>query len=211
MSDISADLRSYYEEEARRGLRKELVGRRVSMRTEYIEQLHKESRTSVIDFGAGPGGDVEGFVGAGLRCVGLDLAHGNGVLAATRGLAVIQASIDAPPIKPASFQAGWSMSTLMHIPEVAVPATLSAMAAVLEPGAPLFVGLWGGGQGDQIDVDAIEGEQRLFSLRSFDRNRELLQTVGQMERSEAWPVRSGAWDYHLFVVRVPHAETTAPC
>ena len=95
------------------------------------------------------------------------------------------------------------MSTLMHVPEPAVPVALTAMVSTLASGAPLFVGLWGGGLGEQIDDDRIEGEQRLFSLRTFDRNTELLGSVGVVERSEIWPVGDDAWEYHLFLVRVP--------
>lgn len=202
MQDTETHLRSYYEEEARRGLRKELVGRRVSERNDFIALLRDEARASMLDFGAGPGGDVGGFVDAGLTCVGLDLALGNGQLAAKKGLTVVQASIAAPPIRPASFQAGWSMSTLMHVPDDQVPATVVAMAASLEPGAPLFVGQWGGGLGVQIDDHNIDGEQRLFSLRSFAKNRELLEAVGHIERAEVWPIGDDAWEYHLVLVRV---------
>ena len=200
MDKTTADLRSYYEEEARRRLREKLGRRRVSERNEYISLLQAESRPSVIDFGAGPGLDIDGFVAAGLHAVGLDLAHGNGVLASERGVTVVQASIDAPPIRSGSFQAGWSMSTLMHIPDERMPDTLASMAVVLAPGAPLFVGQWGG-HGDEIDNHRIEGEQRLFSLRSFARNRELLAAVGELQRAEILPVGDDGWEYHVMMVR----------
>ena len=202
MADVLADLRSYYEAEAEQGLRRELTGRRVELRDEFITLLREERRRSVVDFGAGPGGDVAGFDAAGMQALGLDLSHGNGVLAAANGLAVLQASLAAPPLRPASFQAGWSMSTLMHVPESDVPAALGAMAAVLEPGAPLFVGQWGGQLGDQIDTDKIEGQRRLFSLRSFERNCLLLSGVGQVATSELWPVGPPGWEYHLTLVRI---------
>ncbi len=202
MNDVRSDLRSFYEEEARQELRRDLTGARVSVRDKFVELLHREARTTVIDFGAGPGGDVGGFLEAGLTCIGLDLAHGNGVLAARRNMVVLQASIDAPPVRPASFQAGWSMSTLMHVPEAAVPSTVAAMAATLEPGAPMFVGQWGGELGDQISTETIQGEQRLFSLRSLDRNRDLLETCGQVEEAQIWPAGPDGWEYHLMLVRV---------
>lgn len=116
MDSVQQSLRAYYEEEARLRLRKPVTGRRVELRDEFLTLLRAEGRRSVVDFGAGPGRDGEALVIEGLDYVGLDLANANGVLAAERGITVVQGSVDAPPIRAESFDAGWSMSTLMHIP-----------------------------------------------------------------------------------------------
>src|SRR5215218_5776503 len=139
-----AELRSYYEEEARSRRRTPPTGPRLGVRDAFVALLHAERRRSIVDFGAGPGQDGEAFAAAGLDFVGLDLAHANAVLAAERGMRVVQGSISAPPFRDGSFDAGWSMSTLMHHREDEIPATLSAMTAVLRPGAPFLVGVWGG-------------------------------------------------------------------
>ena len=134
-----------------------------------VTLLRAEGRASVLDFGAGPGHDGRAFLDDGLWFVGVDVAHGNGVLAAARDVHVLQGSMVAPPIRPRAFDAGWSMSTLMHIPEREVPQVVESMAQTLQAGAPFLVGLWGGGRGgDHID-EAIEGERRLFSQRNIHR------------------------------------------
>ena len=201
--DVRGDLRSYYEEEARQGLRGPLKGGRAAVRRKFIAVLHAEARTSVVDFGSGPGRDAHGFLDEGIAYIGVDLAHGNGVLAAERGITVVHGSIDAPPFAPASFDAGWSMSTLMHLPTTEVPAALQAMVRTLRPGAPLWIGQWGGGMGEHVDDEHIEGERRLFSLRSFEQNRELLGAVATVEHGEIWPVDPAGWEYHMFHLRVP--------
>ena len=203
MSTVRADLRSYYEEEARLAARGPLRGRRLELRAQFVEQLVAEQRSSVIDFGAGPGRDAVGFHDAGISYVGLDLAHGNGVIAAQSDTIVMQASIDAPPLRQASFDAGWSMSTLMHVPDPDVPTALKALVAPLAPGAPMLFGLWGGTVGDHIDERGLDGQRRLFSLRSLDRNRELFKSIGHVEREELWDVgdRSG-WEYQVFLMRI---------
>lgn len=113
MDSVQQNLRAYYEEEARLRLRKPVTGRRVELRDEFLTPLRAERRRSVVDFGAGPGRDGEAFVTAGLDFVGLDLAHANGVLAAERGITVVQGPVDAPPCRAEFFDAGWSISTLM--------------------------------------------------------------------------------------------------
>jgi len=197
------ELKSYYEAEARLGMRKPPRGPRVELRDEFVALLAAEGRRSVIDFGAGPATDGGAFDSNGCRYVGLDLAHGNGVLAGRNELDVIQASIDAPPIRNASFEAGWSMSTLMHLADELVPHALAAMAATLTAGAPFVIAQWGGdGRHDRDEGRTIEGEQRGFNLRTFEHNCELVATIGVLERQEVWGGGSEAWEYHVLMVRV---------
>lgn len=200
-ASVRADLRSYYERESKLGLRQVLRSRRLEFRERYLELLSTERRTSVIDFGSGPGHDGAGFVAAGLRFVGVDLAHGNGVLAANENVTVVQGSITEPPIRSRSFEAGWSMSTLMHLMEHEVSSAIAAMAEVLVPGAPMMIGMWGGPRSDDIDDQQIDGERRLFSLRPIELNSRLLEAAGTVESAEVVPGQEGQ-DYQLFLLRV---------
>ncbi len=202
MSDVRADLRSYYEEEARLGLRLGCPprGRRAEFGQEFLALLEREGRHSVLDLGAGPARDGQAFVDAGHHYVGLDLAHGNATLAARAGMTVVHGSIAAPPLRPQSFDAGWSMSTLMHIPEDEVTLTLAAMVTPLRPGSPLAVGLWGGDLGE-VNDSSIDGQRRHFSLRPFAHNQALLATCGSIEQASLWDIGPDDWEYHIFLVR----------
>lgn len=202
-----ADLRSYYEREAELGLRGPLRERRLAARQQFIALLRSEQRTEVVDLGAGPGRDGEGFVAAELRFVGLDLAVGNARLARENGVCVVPASIAAPPLRPGSFDAGWSMSTFMHVPEHEAADVALAMVEPLRPGAPLMVGVWGGLRRDEIDETQLPGERRLFSLRTSDQNAELLSSGGSVESVEIWDAGPEGWEYQLFLVRT--AQSTS--
>lgn len=197
-----ADLRSYYEREAELKRRGSPGPSRLSARHEYIELLRREDRRRVIDFGAGPGRDAAGFVEAGMACIGVDLAVGNAKLAADQELLIVPGSIAAPPFRAGCFDAGWSMSTLMHVPEAEVPDVVRAMVVPLEPGAPLMIGLWGGVRRDEISTAQIEGEQRLFSMRPIEMNHDLLSSAGAIEHSETWDVGPEGWQYQLFLIRI---------
>lgn len=80
----------------------------------------------MADFGSGPGRDGEALQAAGHRFVGIDLAHGNAVLGHRCGLRVVPGSLVAIPIRSSSFDAGWSMSTLMHLDEADAATALDA-------------------------------------------------------------------------------------
>lgn len=193
--------RSYYEEEAARELRRAPSGRRVELRQRFIELLESEGRTSVLDFGAGPAGDGPAFAGAGIDYVGLDLAHGNGLLAAAAGLRNVCGSIDAPPFMAASFDAGWSMSTLMHVPESLVSATVSAMVGPLGPGAPLLIGQWGGTSHSRID-EGLDGRRRRFRHDPLDRNVGHVAHAVEIIETEVWDVPYSDGDYQIIWGRV---------
>ncbi len=197
------DLRAYYDEEARRETRNEPSGRRIEIRAQFITQLHAEGRTSVIDFGSGPGSDGSGFSNAGLNYVGLDLAHANAGLARTRGVAVVHGSVLDPPIRPAAFDAGWSVSVLMHLEPARMEAAASAMCATLKPGSPMVIGVWGGELGSQVDESRFAGQRRPFELRSLDHNVELLESAGTIENTQRWESDVANWEYQVIQLRTP--------
>ena len=202
MSDVGADLRSYYEEEARLRLRQQhLRGSRVDLRDEFVVLLGAEERRSIVDFGAGPASDGTAFRAAGLRYVGLDLAHGNGLLAAEAGATVVQGSIVSPPFAARSFEAGWSMSTLMHLRAAEAEEAMAAMSRVLHPGSPIVVGLWGGDRRDYVDDSKIKGQRRLFSHRTLAENRALLASCGEVEREAVWHLGRADEEYQVFWIR----------
>ena len=200
------DLQSYYEEEARQGVRTLLRGQRSLIRERFVETLRTEGRSSVLDFGAGPGLDAQGFMEHGIDYVGIDLAHGNARRAADAGVLVLHGAIHQLPVRPRSFDAGWSMSTLMHVPEVQVPLALEEMAAALRSGSPVQIGLWGAQSGhspiEHVDDTQLPGERRLFCLRTLATNRSLVSSVGAIESEDVWNVGEDGWEYQTFELRL---------
>lgn len=201
MNRVRADLARFYEHEAANRRRGRPAGWRVDWLAEFADALGRDGCASVLDVGAGPGTDASVFLGVGLRYTGIDLAVGNGRLAAQRGATVIAASMFDLPFRDGTFDAGSSMSTLMHVPEREVASALDEIMRVLAPGAPLMVGQWGGSLG-VIDSDhTVPGLPRLFCLRPADRNRALLEAHGSIERWEVRNVGPAGWEYHAAILR----------
>jgi len=203
MSDPTAAgrlVRDYYEAEALAQLRKPLSGWRAEQRDAFIELLESEARSTVVDFGAGPGRDLEGFAAAGLQAMGIDLAVGNAHLARSRGLTVIPASVTTPPLRANAFQAGWSMSTLMHLDHDQASAATTRLIEAIEPGGPVWVGLWGGDGGVRWDDSrTIAGQRRPFYRRTLAANRAIFAAASEVEHAEELQIGEG--HYHLFHLR----------
>jgi len=196
-------LQEYYEHEAAARRRGAATGRRVEAATAFATLLVHERRTTVLDVGAGPGTDADVFVATGIDYTGVDLAVGNGVLARERGHRVIVASLADLPFRDASLTAGWSMSTLMHVPLERFDRAISGMLRPLERGAPVGIGMWGGTERDLMSDPDEFGARRLFSLRSADHNRELLERRGAVERFDVWDAGPDGWEYHYAIIRAP--------
>ena len=203
MDRVRADLARFYEHEATNRLRGSPMGWRVGWLDDFVATLVNQGGGSVLDVGAGPGTDALPFIAAGIRYVGVDLAVGNASLAADVDAAVVPASMFDLPFPDATFDAGWSMSTLMHVPADEVDEAMRSICRVLVPGAPLMIGQWGGPLGDIESDFAVAGLPRFFGLRTADHNRELLEPHGDVE---SWQVRETeyapeGWEYHVAVLR----------
>ena len=200
---IRRELRDYYEAEAAASTRGPAAGRRVAAAAAFAEMLRAEGRTRVLDVGAGPGTDASAFAEAGLTYVGIDLAVGNAHLARERGHAVIAASLFDLPFRSACFDAGWSMSTLMHVPADEFEVAMRAVLVPLRPGALLGIGMWGGADHEFRTTPGPDGTRRLFSLRTAADNRARLAAHGAIEQWEVWDAGPEDWEYHLAVIRLP--------
>ena len=113
------------------------------------------------------------------------------------------ASVQALPFADDSFDAGWTMSTLLHVPDAGFDAALREICRVLSAGSPLAVGLWRGGDTEEIKADDEISPPRFFSLRSDERLQQMLGRHGQVEAFETWAGPAGdRWTYQWCVLRV---------
>lgn len=202
MAAVERDMIRYYDAEEGREDRA-LDPRRIAARDRFIN--HARARTQgglTVEIGTGPGRDALALVDAGLGVVGVDLSPGHAARAAARGLTVAVASARALPFVTGSVAALWSMSTLMHIPSVAIENAMREVARVMAPGATVAIGVWGGPDVEHYGDAPVAGDQprRLFSRRSEARWRTLLELVGRIDDFEVWEQEGpgdDAFRYHL--------------
>jgi SAM-dependent methyltransferase len=197
------DLVAYYDNEVHERAGRELPADRVARRGAYIEQLRTEGRRSVIEAGTGPGRDGAALVQAGLDYTGVDLAPASVAACRALGLDVRVASVLDLPFAAGTFDAGWTMSTLLHVADAELDAALAEIVRVLRPGAPLAVGLWGGRDlAEGPAGEATHGPARFFSFRSDEKVLAALGRHGTVESWETWESTSDL-HYQFAIVRTP--------
>ncbi|MDQ3391111.1 MAG: class I SAM-dependent methyltransferase [Actinomycetota bacterium] len=203
MDRAETALAAYYDHEAQARSNRALDPRRIVLRDEFVAMLAAEGRSRVVEVGTGPGRDGAAFIQAGLQVAGVDISSEHVRLARAAGVDAVCASLFDLPYPLSSFDAGWTMSTLVHVEDARFHAAMDAICSVLREGAPLAVGLWGGLDHEGVsDRDEIL-PPRFFSLRTHARTRAMLGQHGEVERFETWPSdRAGGWEYQWAVLRV---------
>lgn len=202
------DLATYYDLESPARTQRDIDRNRVARRTEFIELLVAEERRRVVEIGTGPGQDAAAFMAAGLEVAGVDLSPEHVRIARDAGIDAHVASVLDLPFDDGSFGAGWTMSTLLHVPNADVDAALAEICRVLVPGAALAIGLWGGVDHEGPNPRDTIQPPRFFSNRSNDRVREMLDPFGAIERFETWSHAGvDGWHYQWVLVRTPRSSS----
>jgi SAM-dependent methyltransferase len=151
---------TYYDNEVKARAARELPPQRVTHRAEFVDLVMSEGRGSVLEIGSGPGRDGQGFIDVGLAYAGVDLSPITVAHCCSLGLQAVVASVLHLPFRNSSFDAGWTMSTLLHISDARLDQALLEIRRVLRPGAPLAVGLWGdltGREGTTAEGSGLRG------------------------------------------------------
>jgi SAM-dependent methyltransferase len=202
VNDLETALAAFYDQESTERAGRELDPRRVAHRQTFIELVHAEGRSRVIEIGVGPGRDAMAFLAEGLAVSGVDLSAEHVALSRAAGVDARVASVLDLPFADGSFDTGWCMSTLLHVPNVDLDAALTELRRVLVPGSPMAIGLWGGIDAEGTRAEDVLEPRRFFSIRSDSRLHELLGQHGTVERFDTWARdRTAGWHYQWCVLR----------
>ena len=136
---ISATTLANYNEVAdgfREGTRGHDVSQNINALLRHIE---RPAPLSILDFGCGPGRDLQTFTRLGHAAVGLDGAERFAEMArADSGCEVWQQNFLALDLPAARFDGIFANAVLFHIPKQELPRVLRQLHATLKPGGVLF-------------------------------------------------------------------------
>ncbi|MFJ5861700.1 class I SAM-dependent methyltransferase [Pseudarthrobacter sp. NPDC092439] len=212
-ADHEADLALFYDRQAPAVNTRAGTPQRVACREWFIRLLKSEHRRSVFELGCGTGVEGLEFVRAGLHYCGVDLSGESVRLAIAKGLNASVASGRSLPFLDGSFSAGWTMSTLLHVPNSLIDGVVSELVRVCAPGSPIAVGLWSGDDEEVLNPEDDQEPRRFFSRRSDAAVMRTFGAHGEVEHFRTWPEGTGdesgpgrgAWmqHYQFLVLRTP--------
>lgn len=212
-ADHEADLALFYDRQASVHNTRAATPNRVACREWFIRLVKRERRRSIFELGCGTGVEGLEFVRAGLRYCAADLSGESVRLATAKGLNASVASGRSLPFPDGSFTAGWSMSTLLHVPNSQIHGVVGELVRVCAPGSPIAVGLWSGDDEEVLNPEDDEEPRRFFSRRSDAAVERIFSCWGKVEHFRTWPEGTGdesgpgrgAWTQHyqFLVLRTP--------
>lgn len=216
LPDPERDLAVYYDRHAAARNTRSLTPHRVECREWFIRLLKSEHRRSLLELGCGTGVEGVEFVRAGLHYTGVDLSPESVHVARAAGLDASVASGRDLPFADSVFEAAWTMSTLLHVPNSVIHDVVRELVRVTAPGAPIAVGLWSGDDDEVLNPEDLEEPRRFFSRRSDETVQRIFGEHGVVEHFRTWPegvgVESGPgagnWEQHyqFLVLRTPSAN-----
>ena len=202
---IKTALRDSYDAKADERNAKGLVAFREPMRRSFREQLDRESKSDLLEIGAGAGHEAKYFAEAGFTVIATDISPENVARCRAKGITADVADFYALAYPDESFDAVWAASCLVHVPDRDLPDVLRETARVLRPGGLLFVGLWGGEPGEGVWEDDPYDPPRFYAVRDDEGARARLAehfTVERFDTLEPEPDAHGL-HYQAAVLRSP--------
>jgi SAM-dependent methyltransferase len=182
MPEIEDALRHYYDGEMASRAVRPLGEAREARLAGFVDLCHREGLSSVVEVGCGAGRDGVVLHASGLAYRGLDASSSSVDLCRGLGLdAVLGSALDLP-FADDEFDAGWSMSTLMHLPGDGMATALTELRRVVRPGGVVEVGVWGADE----PRERIDEHGRYFRHRTDDDLRTMLALVGDVTAFDTW-------------------------
>jgi SAM-dependent methyltransferase len=171
-ADVLARLRSAYDASAADRDTQSKPDWKIAERRSFLERLRGEGKTRLIELGAGTGQDSLFFQEQGLDVVTTDASPQMVAKCREKGLDAHVMDFMSLSFAPGSFAAAYALNCLLHVPNADLPAALGAIRTVLEPGALLYIGVYGGDSFEGVKPNDWHDPPRFFSIRTDD---ELLQ------------------------------------
>lgn len=182
MTERRDQLRAYYDTEMVERVHRPLGADRESHLAGFIEECRARGLRRVVEVGCGAGRDATRITDAGLQYAGLDLSSTAVDICRGLGLEATEGLATELPFPDSDFDAGWTMSTLMHLEGEDMVVALAELARVVRPGGVVEVGVWG----SIADGDRVADDGRYFRHRTDDRFRALMSEIGDLEAFDTW-------------------------
>jgi SAM-dependent methyltransferase len=182
---------------------------KLAERRRFLERLHHERKSRLLEVGAGTGQDSIFFQENGLAVVATDLSPGMVERCRLKGLEAYVMDLKGLSFPAESFDAAYALNCLLHVPNAEMDAVLKALQVPLAPGALLYVGMYGGADVEGVVADDWHEPKRFFSFRS---DETLVRMAEQhFEIVDFHVVTAGKRPFQALTLRRPNNRMNATC
>lgn len=143
-------------------------------RSEFLALLHSEHKQSLLEIGAGHGRDSKFFQGNGFQVTCIDLSPEMVKLCRQKGLNAHVMDMINVDFADNSFDATYSLNSLLHLPKKELPIVLDNIRKVLKPNGLFFLGVYGGYDFEGIWETDSYNPKRFFSFHSDEKLKQIV-------------------------------------
>lgn len=179
---IEEALKAYYAGEMKTRAGRPLDDNRSKRVLAFTEYLRAARAQSLLEIGCGAGRDGLILGESGCTYTGVDLSPTAVQICRDRGLDAVEASAVDLPFDDESFDAVWSMSTLMHLPGDGFNQAVQELGRVVRRGGTVEIGVWG----HTSSRDWTSPDGRYFNHRSDEQFQDDLRVLGDVVAFDTW-------------------------
>ena len=150
---------------------------KIEKRSKFLSLLQREHKKNLLEIGAGPGRDSKFFQESGLEVVCIDLSPAMVELCRQKGLTAHVMDMADIQLPVSSFDAIYSMNSLLHLTKAEFPAVLHQMDRLLKTDGVVFIGVYGGQDYEGVWENDSYDPKRFFS---FFTDKQLKQEVAKI-------------------------------
>jgi SAM-dependent methyltransferase len=174
---IRIDLRKAYDRQASDRDAADIAGWKIKERADFLSMLQKEGKHSLLEVGSGPGRDGLFFLENGLKVTCIDLSPENINLCRKKGLTAYVMDMNNMFFPDNSFDAAYSLNSLLHLSKVELPGVLKDIHYILRSGGLFYMGVYGGNDFEGFRENDVTVPPRFFSYYTDDH---ILEVVGEI-------------------------------
>ncbi len=139
---------------------------KLAARADFLQRLQTSDARTLIEIGSGPGQDALFFQENGLEVLATDLTPEHVAACGQKGLRAMVMDVCDLQLDGESFDAAFSLNTLLHLPKEEFPLAMENIRGTLKHGGLFYLGLYGGRDSAGVYEDDVYEPKRFFSFFS---------------------------------------------
>lgn len=201
-SGVKQVLKASYDQQARQRNGETMQSWKLDELSGFLARLEKGGGSKrVLDLGSGPGHQADYLREHGCEVVCIDLSEEMVAICREKGLEAYAMDFFALDLQPASFDAVWSMNTLLHVPKDNLLEVLRNVESVLKPDGFFYLGLYGGYESEGIWENDSYRPQRFFAFYEDAHIQKKVSEVFDIERFNVLQMPEMQPDYQSIIAK----------
>ena len=177
---------------------------KVEERANFLTLLQSRSKMSLLEIGAGTGTDSKFFQDTGMNVTCIDLSPEMINLCRQKGLSAQVMDMTDLDFPPNSFDAVYSLNSLLHIPKADFRTVLGNVEDVLKPSGLFYLGLYGSDEEFEgiWEPDAYR-PQRFFSFHTDEDIQKIASEIFELLYFKHIPVEGSRPHFQSLILGKP--------